>query len=157
MVLNEALGRLTIKEQNKIIGRLVSSKDETYYEAIAEIVYILLWQHLSWDFDKDPLINKKSPDFRVISDKTSCSSFLCDVTVVRHNHPHETKVIETTKDFHTPLPLVTVPIEQLQRFLMKIREKFEKYKEISISRNCPLVIAFFIQDFENAFFLIGFS
>ncbi len=151
--LNEGLSLLKIKERNNIINRLVSEDDEMFFGAVAEIAYILFWNNLGWEFVKDPDIEDKVPDFKVIYCKKTCLHFLCDVTVVRHNHPHQAKVIKTLEDLATPLPIPEHPIEQSHRFLMKLNEKWKKYKDVSLSSNAPLVIAFFLEKFEDRFYL----
>ena len=155
--LDEGLGLLEVRELGEIINRLASEKEGEYHEAIAEIAYILLWKHLGWSFKKDPRINGKTPDFVVIPDGSKDLSFICDSTVVRHNHPHETTLIETLEDLKKPLPLETAPIQQEGRFLMKIKEKFEKYKQISIDTNAPLVIGCFLEKVEDSLFLDDFQ
>lgn len=144
--LNKGLNCLKRKQRKDIIRRLVSQRDGEYHEAIAELAYILLWNHLGWPFEKDLCINGKTPDFKVSLGNTF---FICDATIVRHNHPHEPKIIEAREDLTTPLPPAT--IEQSHRFLMKIKEKFEKYG------NFPLVIGFYQGKSEDEFYLDDFQ
>lgn len=154
--LNENLRCLKSKQRDDIIRRLVSTEDEKYHEAIAELAYISLWKHLSWSFEKDPNIGGQTPDFKVSGENFG---FFCDVAVVRHNNPHEHVIIEKKEDLATPLPPCTdpIPIEQSHRFLMKIEEKFRKYQQICISCNTPLVIAFFLYDSADQFYLDDFQ
>lgn len=146
--LNKQLSCLKRKQQDRMIRKLVSPRDGEYYEAIAEIAYIALWNHLGWPFKKDPSIGGKTPDFKVTYDENS--NFIFDVTVVRHNHPHKPIIIEKKS-------LCTDPIEQSHRFLMKIEERFRKYQQICISCNTPLVIAFFLYASEDQFYLDDFQ
>lgn len=132
--LNKQLCYLKPQHRKEVMKRLVSRDDNDYYEAIAEFVYMAFWNYLKWPFEKNPKIGKLTPDFKVNFDKKDNNSFLCDVTVVRHNHPHDTVVISgktgnitingKTIDRNTQkLPLVSKPIQQAHRFLMKVKDR----------------------------------
>lgn len=162
--LNKQIQSLSEKQKRDIISRIVSSDDNQYHEAIAELVYIAFWNKLNWSFEKDPEINGKTPDFKVCFDKEHNRSFLCDVTVVRHNHPHQdqridfdekTGITTITVDGKVvdELPLITEPIDQAHRFLMRIKEKFENYR--NILNDIPFVICFY--QFEDTFYLNDFQ
>ena len=162
--LNNQLIHLRPKQRKQIIERLVSEHDTKYHESIAEIVYIAFWNYVNWSFDKDPKINGKTPDFRVFYGEDNKYSFLCDVTVVRHNQPHHDLVIDGKRGIMTmdgkpidELPVATQPINQSHRFLMRIKEKLDKYRQILTIEDKPFVICFFQYKFEDILYLDDFQ
>lgn len=167
--LNRQLLSLKGSQRNEILTRIVSPNDTQYHEAIAELIYVAFWNHLKWPFEKDPKINGKTPDFKVNFDKKCNQSFLSEVTVVRHKHPRSNIVFDVQSgsiksikidgkiiDKNTQgLPPETTPIEQAHRFLMKIKEKFDKYSEIL--HNNLFIICFFIHNRMDDFYLDDFQ
>lgn len=161
--LNKQLSCLSNEGRKDIRSRLVSSNDNQYYEAVAELVYIAFWNRLKWRFEKDPKINGKTPDFKVFYDNSLC--FYCDVTIARLSRKDNSKYKPMTLDElkrQLQLPqqekekcLPTEPIEQAHRFLTEIDQKVKKYREIST--NVPFVICFFIYGLENLFYLDDFQ
>ena len=153
--LNMQLRRLARKQRKEITNRIVGPTDAKYYEAVAELVYIALWDHLKWSFEKDPTVGTRTPDFKV-SYGREANYFFCDVTVVRHDHPVKRVVLnsKSLKEIQK-LPPVTQPIQQAHRFLMKIQEKLNKYRTRLGHDN--LVICFFAYGHENLFYLDDFQ
>jgi len=155
--LNEQILHINLKQREQLIKRLVDQDDNKFYEAIAELVYIAFWNYLKLSFRKDPKIKDYTPDFEVFLDRKLKLSFLSDVTVVRHNHPHEKIVIngESIDKNTVKLKPVTAPIQQSHRILMKIVEKFKKYYKIL--NNYHFVICLYKIGFENVFYLDDFQ
>jgi hypothetical protein len=154
--LNRQLSLLSSKQRKEIIKRIVDPKDTKYHEAIAELVYVGFWNYLKWSFEKDPKINGQKPDFRVSYNKGGEDRFIGDVTVVRHNHPEKPIKLNTDSIHHIQkLPLVTQPIQQAHRFLMKIKEKFNKYR--NTLSNTPFIICFFEYAIEDSLYLDDFQ
>ena len=123
-----------------------------------------MWDSVKWRFEKDPKINGKTPDFRVSYGGDSKYSFLCDVTVVRHDHPHNDLVFDGKTGKMTmdgkpieKLPPATQPIDQSHRFLMRINEKLDKYRQILTIEDKPFVICFFQYKFEDFFYMDNFQ
>lgn len=154
--LNTQLGRLTRKQRKGMINRIASTTDAAYYEAVAELVYLAFWDHLRWPFEKDPMLGEQTPDFKVSFSKQQPNCFFCDVTVARHNHPEKPVVLksETLNDI-PELPPAKQPIQQAHRLLMKIQEKFNKYK--CTLKDQPFAICFFNYGHEDLFYLGDFQ
>jgi hypothetical protein len=154
--LNTQLARLPRKQRKGMINRIASTSDAAYYEAVAELVYIALWDHLRWPFEKDPTLGEQKPDFKVSLSKQQPNCFFCDVTVVRHNHPEKLVVLnsETLNDI-PELPPAKQPIQQAHRLLMKIQEKFNKYRRTL--NDHPFVICFFKYGHEDVIYLGDFQ
>jgi len=148
--LNKQLAYLKGKQRKDIITRIGSPDDKQYYEAIAELVYIAFWKYMKWSFEKDPNINEKKPDFKVTFGREGQDTFLCEVAVVRHNHPRYDVVMDGKTGAMTmkgkpinKLPVVPVPLEQAHRFLMKLEEKLDNYRQILTTQQMPFVVCFF--------------
>jgi hypothetical protein len=153
--LNKQLRRLKRKQRKEIIKRIAGSTDAQYYEAVAELVYIGFWDHLKWSFEKDPTVGVLTPDFKVFYGRED-SFFFCDVTVARHDRPPKRIVLNSEIINDIPkLPIVTQPLQQAHRFLMKIQDKVNKYRT-ALGQH-PLVICFFVYGHENQFYLDDFQ
>lgn len=159
--LNGQLTYLVPKQRIELLKRIVSQHANSYHEAIAELVFIALWRKLGWPFEKDPEIYGKKPDFKVFYEKGDNSFFISEITVIRHNHPY--KEIEINGDFaeinnekdKNKFPTITQPITQSHRVLMRIGEKFEKYK--NILKGNPFVLCIYIPGHPDTFFISDFQ
>lgn len=145
-----------------IFDRLISSSNESYEEALAELVYIALWNRLDWQFRKDPKAGIKTPDFGVWIAPQETFSFFAEATVVRHDQNHHHTFLELDENriwvdgsLVDKLPIVKKPIEQDHRIGMKIAQKAHKYK--GMAGDLPLVICIFIRGFENNFYMGRFQ
>ena len=154
--LNRQLCSLELRQRQEMVRRIVASSDNKFHEAIAELVYVALWNHLKWPFNKDYQIAGQKPDFRVSFRGPQASFFYSDVTVVRHNHPQRPHKVELDgRGKIAKLPVVTEPIQQAHRFIMKIKDKFKRYS--SKIGEIPFLVCFFQSGFEDCFYLDDFQ
>jgi len=159
--LNREMCFFSLRDRRDILFRALSKGENSFHESVAEIVFAAFWRYLGWQCKKNPKIGELTPDFKVKYDKLSEKSFLCDVSVVRQNHPHHKILIDEDNRIFvngvlsSRLPLVTAPIDQAKRFIMKVDEKMNKYVDVLHSE--PFVMALFQYDFENNFYLDDFQ
>ncbi len=166
--LNSKLVLLPEGRQEDLFNRIVSPDDDAFWGTNGELIYCGFWDYLKWPFEKDPSLNGKNPDFKVCFDKEMEKVFLSDVTLVTHNYPHIDKEIDFNQETGSliikeggkeveKLSPVKDPIEQAQRFLMKIAEKFEKYENLITQIKTPFIVCFIIIGFDDNFFLDDFQ
>lgn len=154
-----------VKKQKEMCKRLVGEDEHRCIEAIAELTYLSLWKYCNWDFKFEPNIGSKTPDFKVFTDKTSC--FIAEVTTIHSNHPHlETisscvngKIIfkdKNTGKILKKLPPATQTIEQHNKIIYEIDQKYKKYRPI-IENKLPFVICFFLPNYKSEFYINDFQ
>ncbi len=159
--LNNEISFLDAKDRADIVSRITSQSDNSYHGAISELVYAAFWRHLKWNYMKDYILEKKTPDYKVTFDVTHDQSFISEISVVTHNHPHQkTEFLESGQILvdekpADELPTITKPIDQAHRFAMKLGQKYDKYKDILDS--VPFVICLYIHGFDNNFYLGNFQ
>jgi hypothetical protein len=159
--LNKVLACLKRVEREKMVSRMIAKGEGSYHEVVAEIVFLDLWNWLRWRFTKDPTKSNKTPDFEVHYGAHHKSSFVCEVSVIRHDHPHaftmidEKGVIRVNGEIVKELPVITDPIDQVHRIIMKIDQKQKKYS--AVLENTPIVVGLFQYGFENQFYMDEFQ
>jgi len=158
--LNNEISFLDAKDRADIVSRIASQSDSSYHGAISELVYAAFWKHLKWNYTKEYILMEKTPDYKVTFDASNNQSFIGEVSVVTHNHPHQkSEFLESGQILvdgkpADELPTITNPIDQAHRFAMKLGQKYKKYKDII--DNKPFVICLYIHGFENNFYLSDF-
>ena len=152
--LNSLISELNVEDGVDIISRITSQSENSFYGAVAELVFGAFWKHLKWPFNKAPSIGNRTPDFRVIFDSDKKQQFICEISVVTHNQPHhnierdcETGQITVDGISVDKLPTLQGPIKQTHRFAVKLCEKFRKYIKLL---NCtPFVMGLYVHGINN--------
>lgn len=146
--LNRVISGLETKDRIDIVSRMISQSDIDWHGAIGELVYAAFWKHLKWKFKKDPMLKKKTPDYDVIFDAINNRSFIGEISVITHNHPHQNTELLGSRQIlvdgkpANKSPTITKFIDQVHRFATKLGQKYEKYMDILDNR--PFVICFYI-------------
>ncbi len=159
--LNRVIFSLDAKDKKYIVSKMISQSDIDWHGAIGELVYAAFWKNLKWNFEKDPILKKKTPDYKVTFDEINNRSFIGEISVVTHNQPNQkNEFLESGQILvdgipADELPTITEPIDQVHRFATKLGQKYDKYKDIL--DNKPFVICFYIHEFENNFYLGNFQ
>jgi len=157
--INGILRTLPPKQQTEIINRISAPDGNKFKEAIAELMFLAIRQKANWKWEKDPVINGKTPDYFVSPEKCKYS-FIAEVTVVRHNHPDPNNYVENGELYSNGVlvdkwPIVTDPIEQEKRIVNAVLGKYNKYREIC--KKYPFFVCLYIYDFKNNFYLTDYS
>lgn len=164
--LNKALEMINnIHKKKKLFGKLTGATEDRCIEAIAELSYMWLWKHLGWNFEFEPNIETKTPDFKVTTDENNC--FIAEVTILRSNHPHRETIIsyddgkiiikdKNTGEILEKPPSAPQPIEQYKKIIYEIDQKYKKYLPV-IKNKLPFIICFYLPDTKSEFYINDFQ